>query len=57
MAVVGRTALNPGEETAVELEFMMHEGMAGQHDFRVYVLTNDLQKPEQEVIIRSNWVP
>jgi len=36
---------------------MMHEGMEGQHDFRVHVLTNDLQKPEQEVTIRSNWVP
>ena len=35
----------------------MHEGMAGQHDFRVHVVTNDLQKSEQEVVIRSNWVP
>jgi hypothetical protein len=36
---------------------MMHDGMAGLHDFRVHVLTNDQQKPEQEVVIRSNWVP
>ena len=35
----------------------MHEGMDGPHDFRVQVRTNDPTKPEQEVVIRSNWVP
>jgi hypothetical protein len=36
---------------------MMHEGMEGPHDFRVHILTNDPQLPEQQVTIRSNWVP
>jgi hypothetical protein len=36
---------------------MMHAGMDGLHDFRVFVVTNDPQQPEQEVVIRSNWVP
>jgi hypothetical protein len=35
----------------------MHEGMEGQHDFRVRVLTNDPDNPEQQVVVRSNWVP
>ncbi len=41
----------------MKLQFMMHEGMDGQHDFRVHVWTNDPQQPEQQVAIRSNWVP
>lgn len=56
-ATVGRSALSPGEETTVELQFMMHEGMGGQHEFRVHVVTNDLKNPEQTVAVRSNWVP
>lgn len=36
---------------------MMHAGMEGPHDFRVHIVTNDPKNPEQEVVIRSNWVP
>ena len=40
----------------MSVRFTMHPGMEGQHEFRVHVLTNDPAKPEQQVIIRSNWV-
>jgi hypothetical protein len=56
-AALGATTLRPGEETSVTLRFMMHEGMDGPHDFRVHVVTNDPANPEQQVAIRSNWVP
>ena len=56
-AVIGSTTLKPGEETTVMLQFMMHTGMGGQHEFRVHVLTDDPKAPEQEVVIRSNWIP
>lgn len=57
LAEIKRSVLNPGESTQVRLQFSMHEGMDGPHDFRVRVLTNDLLEPEQEVVVLSNWVP
>jgi hypothetical protein len=41
----------------VALRFMMHEGMEGQHEFRVHLRTNDPVEPEKELTILSNWVP
>jgi hypothetical protein len=35
----------------------MHARMGGPHDFRVTLKTNDPVKPEQELIVRSNWSP
>ena len=35
----------------------MHEGMGGQHEFRVHLRTNDPEEPEKVLIARSNWVP
>jgi hypothetical protein len=40
----------------VKLQFTMHEGMGGPHEFRVHVLTNDPEAPQQEVTIRSTWI-
>jgi hypothetical protein len=37
------------------MEFMMHKGMEGVHDFRVKVKTNDSVKPEQELVVLSDW--
>jgi hypothetical protein len=39
------------------LRFMMHEGMEGQHEFRVHLRTNDPVEPEKQLTILSNWVP
>lgn len=36
---------------------MMHEGMDGQHEFRVHVNTNDPIEPEMVLVVRSNWIP
>jgi hypothetical protein len=56
-ATVSALALNPGQSAQIGLSFSMHAGMDGPHDFRVQVMTNDQEEPEQEVIVRSNWVP
>ena len=37
------------------MEFMMHKGMEGVHDFRVNVKTNDPVTPEIELIVLSDW--
>ncbi len=47
--------LNPGEKTTVALSFMMHGDMGGPHDFRVHLITNDPQQPDQVVAVLSNW--
>jgi hypothetical protein len=38
------------------MEFMMHAGMEGPHDFRVHVRTNDPVEPDKELIVLSDWV-
>lgn len=37
------------------MQFMMHKGMEGEHDFRVYIKTNDPTQPDKELIVLSNW--
>lgn len=50
--------LKPGESTTIRSAvFMMHEGMAGPHDFAVHLITNDPQQPKLVVHVLSNWVP
>jgi hypothetical protein len=50
--------LKPGESTLVESGvFMMHEGMDGQHDFGVHLITNDATQPDLIVHVLSNWIP
>ena len=39
------------------MSFMMHEGMAGKHNFRVHLRTNDPAEPDKQLTILSNWVP
>jgi hypothetical protein len=38
------------------VRFTMSEGMGGQHEFLVHVLTNDPDQPEHQLRILSNWV-
>lgn len=54
---IDKSALEPGESAEVRLSFSMHEGMDGPHDFRVKVVTSDVEEPEQEVRVLSNWIP
>jgi len=49
--------IQPGRSTTMRLQFMMHQGMEGPHDFRVQIPTNDRVEPVKEVAILSNWVP
>jgi len=49
------TTIAPGEETTVTLRFTMHEGMGGQHEFRVHVMTNDPTQPEILLTSLSMW--
>jgi hypothetical protein len=53
---VSSYSARPGEEITISMTFMMHDGMDGQHDFRVLVQTNDPVNPEQELTVLSNWV-
>jgi hypothetical protein len=48
--------LKPGETTTVSMEFTMHSGMEGYHDFRLHLLSNDPLQPEKELVVLSNWV-
>lgn len=56
-ARLNKFVLEPGESAEVRLNFSMHEGMDGPHDFRVKVFSSDRVEPEQEVRVLSNWVP
>jgi len=49
--------LRPGESTTLYMEFMMHAGMEGKHDFRVHLLNNDPRQPDRILTVLSNWVP
>lgn len=55
-ALVSSRSVWPGEEAIIRLEFTMHEGMGGPHDFRLHVRSNDPNAPEEEITILSNWV-
>jgi hypothetical protein len=35
----------------------MHPGMAGPHEFRVHVHTNDPAEPEAVLVAKSDWGP
>lgn len=50
-------AIQPGRSATITIQFSMHEGMEGQHDFRMQLKTNDPDQPVTELRARSNWVP
>ena len=37
------------------MEFVMHAGMEGPHDFRVHVKTTDPTQPDKELVVLSDW--
>jgi hypothetical protein len=49
--------LKPGQSTDLSMQFMMHEGMDGVHDFRVHLPSNDPIQPDRTLAVLSNWVP
>ena len=50
-------ALKPGDSTTLTMQFMMHEGMDGPHDFRVHLPSNDPKGADRTLTVLSNWVP
>ncbi len=38
------------------MQFTMHAGMEGPHDFRVVLNSNDPDEPQRELRVLSNWV-
>jgi len=53
---LGSMLLRPGEQTTLSMQFMMHAGMGGRHNFRVHVFSNDPSQPEQTLTVLSDWV-
>jgi hypothetical protein len=49
-------ALQPGESTTLSMQFSMHDGMDGFHDFRVHLLSNDKINKDYVLTVLSNWV-
>lgn len=56
-ATITSKRLAPGEAAIVSMEYSMHEGMGGPHEFNVHLNTNDPAQPETTFIALSNWVP
>jgi len=55
--VVGQTTLQPGQQTLIYMDFMMHEGMGGKHLFEVAVKTNDPTQALKKLSVASDWQP
>ena len=49
--------LQPGESTKLDMQFMMHQGMDGKHDFAVHLKTDDAANPDMVVHVLSDWGP
>lgn len=49
--------LNPGATTTLAVQFMMHTGMDGMHDFEVHLPSNDASWGDKTLTILSNWIP
>lgn len=56
-AEIDSMSLRPGQQTEIKLRFMMHDGMDGQHEFRISLRTNDPLEPIKTLTVLSNWVP
>ena len=48
--------LDPGQQTTLSLRFVMHGGMAGLHDFRVHLRSNDAEWGDRTLTVLSDWV-
>ena len=39
------------------MDYTMHPGMGGLHEFRVKLRTNDPAQPERMLVAKSEWGP
>lgn len=54
---VSAMVLKPGESaTVTSVEFFMHPGMDGKHNYAVHLLTNDATQPDKIVNVLADWV-
>jgi hypothetical protein len=49
--------INPGRSATLQVEFTMHQGMDGPHDFRIPLMTNDPTQSVAELGVKTNWIP
>jgi len=49
--------LKPGATTTLAMQFMMHAGMDGMHDFEVHLPNNDSAWGDKTLTVLSNWGP
>ncbi len=50
---MGSTVVQPGQQSYVEIQTLMHEGMDGQHLFRITVKSNDAAEPSQVLTFKA----
>ena len=48
--------LEPGQQTTLSLQFVMHGDMSGPHDFRVHLASNDRKWGDRTLQVLSDWV-
>ena len=57
-SAISASKLNTTFEREVQsLDFMMHEGMDGKHEFGIHLKTNDPENPDLVVHVLSDWGP
>ena len=49
--------MKPRQATTLSMQFTMHAGMGGPHEFQVPLATNDPVTPERVLTVRSSWGP
>lgn len=54
---ISSMVLKPGESaTVTSVEFFMHPGMDGKHNYAVHLITNDATQPDKVVNVLADWV-
>lgn len=47
--------LQPGQETSVNVQFSMHQGMGGPHRFIIKLASNDPVEPTTELTVATTY--
>ena len=54
--VVGSTTLQPGEESNINIDYVMGKEMEGPHLFEFTVKSNDPVEPEKKLLLKIDYV-
>lgn len=52
---LSKMELKPGETATISMNYTMHEGMDGPHEFHIKLMTNDPEQPEIVLTALSDW--